>query len=113
MNEIIENVFLVISIVLLVVVFVVLIYLGWFTEDLTDEEYKLRKRIKIMWEIHDITHGNRTDKIIICRTNKVEDVLVLFEDEDIMTLELLGIEKIEYNVTRKNYKQKIKGFLRA
>lgn len=114
MNEIVENVFLVISVILLVAM-IVCIYLGWFTEELSDEEIELRKDVEWRWYIYDTMNLEGTDKLIICRIKyeQLETVAVLFEDERIEVLEALNIEKIEYNVTRNNYKQKIKGFLRA
>ena len=112
MNEVVENVFLVISMILLVAM-IVCIYLGWFTEELSDEEIKLREDAEWKWHIYDTMNLIGTDKLILCRIKYMGKVVVLFEDEYIETLEALNIEKIEYNVTRKNYKRKIKGFLRA
>ena len=112
MNEIIENVFLVISVILLVVM-VVCIYLGWFTEDATDEEVELMKRCKNIWELREFMGNKGTDKMMLMKVKNEGKILVWFEDESVNVLELLGIERIEYNVTKKNYKQKIKGFLRA
>jgi hypothetical protein len=112
MNEIVENVFLVVSVILLVAM-IVCIYLGWFTEELSDEEIELREDVEWRWYIYDTLNLKGTDKLIICRIKYEGMVMALFEDEYIETLEALNIEKIEYNVTRKNYKQKIKGFLRA
>ena len=109
MNEIIENVFLVISVILLVVM-VVCIYLGWFTEDATDEEVELMKRCKNIWELREFMGNKGTDKMMLMKVKNEGKILVWFEDESVNVLELFPVLETKTLHKLSLYNEEVKVF---